>query len=385
MVPYLNPKPSYFFIQEPQPLLEADLVSYWTSLPQGTYLQTTNGGTIFIIDPGKPNRHAGPDILQATLVIDSCLLQGDVEMHLRSEDWYHHGHHHDARYSQVILHAVSTHRGQGHAPDIPTVCLSGYHPRQKSGQNIHCDLDRSGISRHWKMSVLWIARRRLQHHMDRLQNGFRRYGERQIYRQEMFRMLGAGGNESNFTTLANLTPVSMVLSLSLSEGIQMLDTIAREAGIHWNRCGIRPAHHPEQRLAAAVVICHYIEILLAENPVDPEGLVSMTKSILGPTLGQGLITELLGNVLIPGYILNYRHNSDQTKPQQGSAVWESLQMPYTYQSLKRHFDIYLSATSRVWRSFPMLQGLLSIRKNYCQKRACAICPLKQHHGNIKQN
>jgi hypothetical protein len=37
-------------------------------------------------------------------VIDGKELIGDVEIHLSPEDWYHHQHHDDERYNQVILH-----------------------------------------------------------------------------------------------------------------------------------------------------------------------------------------------------------------------------------------------------------------------------------------
>jgi len=69
-------------------------------------LCTGNGETIEIRAPGTQNRFAGPDFFNAQVEIDGQLWAGNVEMHLKSSDWYAHHHEADENYDNVILHVV---------------------------------------------------------------------------------------------------------------------------------------------------------------------------------------------------------------------------------------------------------------------------------------
>lgn len=74
-----------------------------------TKLTTTNGKNIVIKKAGLQNRNAGPDFLNAQIEIDNQLWAGNVEMHLKSSDWYLHKHETDVNYDAVILHVVWQH------------------------------------------------------------------------------------------------------------------------------------------------------------------------------------------------------------------------------------------------------------------------------------
>ena len=69
-------------------------------------LETTDGRRVELIDPGLHNRNAGPDFFNAKVRINGTLWVGNVEIHERSSDWYQHGHDHDPRYDNVVLHVV---------------------------------------------------------------------------------------------------------------------------------------------------------------------------------------------------------------------------------------------------------------------------------------
>ncbi|MCR4994303.1 MAG: DUF2851 family protein [Bacteroidales bacterium] len=75
-------------------------------------LMTTKGQRVEIIDPGLQNFHAGPDFFNAKVRIDGTLWIGNVEIHLRSSDWQHHGHINDAAYNNVILHVAESIDGE---------------------------------------------------------------------------------------------------------------------------------------------------------------------------------------------------------------------------------------------------------------------------------
>ena len=70
-------------------------------------LHTDKGEPLEIIDPGQHNTNAGPDFVDAKIRIGGTLWAGNVEIHLRSSDWYLHQHCNDKAYNNVILHVAS--------------------------------------------------------------------------------------------------------------------------------------------------------------------------------------------------------------------------------------------------------------------------------------
>ena len=62
--------------------------------------------TIRVLKPGIWNHNEGPDFMHAEIDVNGKLQIGDVEIHVRSSEWYAHKHHLNSRYNRVILHAV---------------------------------------------------------------------------------------------------------------------------------------------------------------------------------------------------------------------------------------------------------------------------------------
>src|SRR5215472_6862222 len=89
----------------PTHLQEKDLVRRWYALPPGVHLPLSNGQSYQLIFAGRPGSALGPDVRDVVLHPDTV---GDVELHIRSSDWFTHLHHRDARYNNVILHVVLT-------------------------------------------------------------------------------------------------------------------------------------------------------------------------------------------------------------------------------------------------------------------------------------
>ncbi len=72
-------------------------------------LTSKSGKKIEIQSVGLANLNAGPDFLNAKIVIDRQLWAGNVEIHINSSDWYVHNHETDESYDSVILHVVWEH------------------------------------------------------------------------------------------------------------------------------------------------------------------------------------------------------------------------------------------------------------------------------------
>lgn len=87
-----------------QVLSERHLQAIWLEQKYFKSLTTSEGIPIYVLSPGAWNGEAGPDFLKAHLFIGEKELRGDIELHLRDESWYHHKHHSDPRYNNVVLH-----------------------------------------------------------------------------------------------------------------------------------------------------------------------------------------------------------------------------------------------------------------------------------------
>ncbi len=92
-------------------------------------VKTTDNQSVKIFNSGLWNRDAGPDFKQAIIEIGGVTWAGDVEIHVRSSDWYRHNHDKDEKYNSVILHVVYEHdkdvllKG---SESIPTLELKKY-------------------------------------------------------------------------------------------------------------------------------------------------------------------------------------------------------------------------------------------------------------------
>lgn len=98
-----------------------------TALP----LKTIQGEALQVLNPGYYHKEDGPDFFNACLIIENQRWAGNVEIHLKSSDWYHHRHEINKKYDNVILHVVWEHDIAVFRPDgseIPVLVLKTYVP-----------------------------------------------------------------------------------------------------------------------------------------------------------------------------------------------------------------------------------------------------------------
>ncbi len=108
------------------------------------HLKSTANQSIQLIAVGQHNQNqAGPDFFNSQIKIDGQLWAGNVEIHLKSSDWYAHHHETDSAYDNVILHVVwhedvEVYRANNSV--IPTLELKNY-VSHKTLTNYHELLD----------------------------------------------------------------------------------------------------------------------------------------------------------------------------------------------------------------------------------------------------
>lgn len=69
-------------------------------------LFTDENAELTILRTGYRNGNAGPDFLEARVIIDHVQWIGSIEIHVKSSDWLVHNHGKDKAYETVVLHVV---------------------------------------------------------------------------------------------------------------------------------------------------------------------------------------------------------------------------------------------------------------------------------------
>lgn len=72
-------------------------------------LTTAAGDSLTISNGGDYLQQSGPDFFNAQITIDNQKWAGNIEIHIKSSDWYLHHHEKDSNYDNVILHVVWEH------------------------------------------------------------------------------------------------------------------------------------------------------------------------------------------------------------------------------------------------------------------------------------
>ena len=209
-------------------ILERTAALAWQQL-LGKEMTTEEGARLTVIYPGRANGDNGPDFCDAVFVTnESDLVKGDVEVHVRSSDWYNHRHCDDPEYNNVILHVVMRH---DYGPDtlrqdgksVPVLCLSRTAQRQACLMSCHqlpCFQIAKRIGRQFLGNLLRTAgeerfRRKASLFRARLQH--ERGGE--VLFQSTMRALGYSKNIVPFEELARRVPLNLIESIEPRESL----------------------------------------------------------------------------------------------------------------------------------------------------------------------
>jgi len=293
-------------------------------------LQTTDGRRVRVVFQGWWNLEAGPDFHHATVQIgDQPEQTGDVEVHLRAEDWNHHGHGRDPHFDDVVLHVVLWEAGSQHVPRtragqiIPQIVVQHHldSPLEQLYDEIDLDSYPHNAGNHHGQcapvlrtlpveslgSLLDAAGdERFAIKVRRFLRWIHRAGPEQAFYEGWMEALGYKANKTAFRTLAQrmplaelndhrpqLAPVLFGLANFLPTGAPPARhaAAARYAKRLWNAWwklrpdfeerilpletwrfdGVRPANHPHRRLGAAVV-------LLKKHPKFMEKIIGAVES-----------------------------------------------------------------------------------------------------------
>ena len=285
------------------------------------------GETVEVRSAGRWNLEAGPDFLDAVLLVgpDRRQLTGDVEIHIRPGAWKQHRHGDDPNYSRVVAHVTyvpGPRAGDALPPHVLRIALRDALGRNPGFAFDDIDLDAyphavippgprpcaralGADPARWRLLLADAGRHRLERKQQRLaaRIGQTRDPQQALY-EAFMAALGYKRNTRAFRLLAQRLPLAgwppappadRYARLMLAAGLlpdpargedeasrqlirQLWDRAWREPvpaaaePLPWRLGAMRPANHPARRLAVAAALFGDptpVERLWSDLPLEP--------------------------------------------------------------------------------------------------------------------
>jgi hypothetical protein len=219
----------------------------------GKELPSWEDELVSVIYPGRTNGDNGPDFRDAVIINKSHLTKGDVEVHVKSSDWYSHKHHADAEYNNVILHVVMWHDCNSatllqSGKPVPVLCLAKALRHQSyllPYQQLPCFQILDHVDRQTLGKLLHTAgEERFKQKALHFQAEVLRFAQKeeagQVLFRGMMRALGYAKNTKPFEDLADRIPLN---SIESREGL------ALKQALLLGTAGLLPSQRWQEKLA----------------------------------------------------------------------------------------------------------------------------------------
>ena len=417
-------------------------------------LKTADGRTLRVLHPGFASAEGGPDFRGAVLRFENEKpVAGDVEIDLQSAGWRAHGHDQNPNFKNVILQVVweevqsSKSKVQSrpialalkNVLDAPVADLAlaleneAGLPEALRGQ---CSSPLRELPEPQRAEILRAAAKvRFQNKADAMLARAKNSGWAAALWENLFRALGykhnawpmqnlaetksrwVRGADSAFELQARLLGVSGLLPDDLTRAQKSSDTFLRRAWDCWWRdrdefsdCtlpravwkfhGLRPANHPQRRLAlaahwlAAADLVPKIEAWCAAEASDKKILESFHEIFqIGrdefwswhwtfksarlaapqPLLGAARVTDLAVNVVLPWLWIRAREGGAeklQAEIERRFFMWPAAEDNAVLKLARQR--LLGTASAKVLKGAAAQQGLMQIVRDFCG-RSDAVC------------
>ena len=410
-------------------------------------IYTQSGEKVEIIHLGQHNQDSGPDFLNARIRIGQTTWVGNVEIHIRASDWYHHAHHRDKAYDNVILQVV-LHNNQPvkrtNHEVIPTAELpfdpelfAHYSKLLEHEAWIPCDKEIQGVDR--SLVEFWLSRltiERLEHKSHEIEKGLQENQnnwEATFYRK-LARNFGFKVNAEPFEMLARSLPLKYI-TRHQDNLFQLEALFFGQAGFleqkrlddpyhmklfdeylylrkkfklkpvekHlWRFARLRPVNFPTIRIAQFCALMHrssrlFSQILEKKQIREMRKLMDVAPSPYWHThygfhktstekikrLGAEAFQNLIINTVVP-FLFVYGKNHNLPSCKE-RALDLLLELEPENNAITRHWSTLGIEASNAYHS----QALLELKNNYCNLHRCLDCQIGNHilicHGRRKQS
>jgi hypothetical protein len=398
-----------------------------------TGLFTDSGDEIRIISLGEHNRDSGPDFQHARLKIGPTLWAGHVEIHLRSSDWFAHGHHTDKAYDTVILHVVYEHNQQVTRTNGEVIATLVLPCSEKLYGNYRHLLNRRGMipcqDKIRQVDPLlidcWLNSlvvERLQGKTEFITACLRQNkgNWEEAFYISLARSFGFGLNAGPFELLARSLPLA-VLSRHKDNLLQVEALLLGQAGfldegrvypayyatlrqeyVHlkkkynlrsienhlWKFLRLRPVNFPTLRIAQFCQLMHQTDglfsrvmacsdlqqlkqffILQASDFWNSHYTFEKTSPHWIKTLGDDAFYSLVINTMIP-FLFVFGSMNAQEETKEKALDWLNRVPPESNRVIRRWNEAGIRAASAFYT-----QALLQLSGSYCNHKHCLCCPI----------
>lgn len=398
-------------------------------------LTTTCNVPLQIIDVGMPNSNAGPDFFNAKIIIGDTLWAGNIEIHIKSSDWYKHRHDGNKNYDSVILHVIKQcdakiYRQNGEA--IPQLTLTypesvaeNYEYLLSSNTTIPCSLlfkeVPSILIRSWLDSLLSERFEQKTTKITELLAYYNNDYEEVLY-VLLARHFGTGINTDAFERLARSISFKILLKhanflfqleallfgqaglleqndnyadywMQLKKEYAFLQKkyeLQNMEGHVWKAHRVRPSNFPELRIAQFAALCISIgglfsKILKTKNITEQQMLFQSEpsafwkihynfKQIASFTKKKAIGLKLIENLQINVIIpLMFVYGKNKNDIQLMEKSWDFLEkIPAENNKIIREWQ----QIGVVIENAADTQALLQLKK-YCEQKKCLFCRIGQ--------
>ena len=423
-------------------LTELELQAHWFAGDFGTEFTSANGERIGIVQFGAWNREAGPDFAGAAISINgSKPVRGAIEIDPDAQDWERHGHATNPDYDSVVLHVCTRDAGKrfftrtSQHREVPRIRIDprlldspppDSRPLAKPGR---CSAPMRAMEPEKLRAILeGAAHFRLCRKSARLARIAKLHGPDEALYQALAVTLGYKNNKLPFTVIAQRLPLAFLrrhkddLDALLFGAAGYLDaadftafdmetrsylrnlweswwklrgrfsplTLAADS---WRLASVRPANHPQRRIAAlAEIVRNWQKI----SPLVKGGEIGAVREFLEglgdaywdfhytltsrksarrmALVGAGRVNDMLANVIYPLVIFSH---PDRWKD------YLKLPAPQANRPVKiaalRLLGGHQNAGKALLKKAACQQGLLQIYEDFCMRddTACAQCPFPE--------
>jgi len=192
----------------------------------GKEMTSSEDEPVSVIYPGRTNGDNGPDFRDVVILNKSHLAKGDVEVHIKSSDWYSHEHHADVAYNNVILHVVMWHDCNAatllqSGKSVPVLCLAK--ALQHQAYLLPCQLPCFEMLDHMDRQTLGnllntAGEQRFKQKARHFQAELKQEEAGQVLFRGMMRALGYAKNTKPFEELADRMSLN---SIAFREGLAL--------------------------------------------------------------------------------------------------------------------------------------------------------------------
>lgn len=377
-------------------------------------IKTTSNQIVEILHVGTHNlNESGPDFLNGKIRINGIEWCGNIEVHIKSSDWYKHNHQLDPAYSNVILHVVYEHDTEimMSGEQLPTIELKNHIDQEHFerwnnfaswSNEINCRKSLPEIEAIYLESMMQRAiTDRLKRKVFFIQQDHGHLEEGEMLYYLVARAFGAKVNQLPFEELAARLPLKILQMFKPKDKQRLIEytsglvsstadlqqskvwvqanrhyKIGNVSSQSWKRKGMHAASRPEKRIAQFILFVQKFDFNVQFLYQSTDEIIQTFHKLIGISdqrnelkFSKGLIDTLIINCIVP--FLWWMSEKDENDSFQEKALELLNVLPAENNSITRKWMQLGIKLKSAYES----QALIEIYNEHCSKNKCLSCEI----------